>query len=106
KTRTELVGEEHGADRRDDEVAEHQEHPGDRDGARDHKAERHVEEKIPEVRIDARRFRLLGVQGDRHEFLAEGEMEEADDEVHDRRLEDEPRLYSEMLSIVYIQVII
>ena len=48
QARADAVGEQHRRHRRHDQIAEHQQHAGDRDRAGDDEAERGVEQEIPQ----------------------------------------------------------
>src|SRR6266852_6663207 len=78
KARTDAVGKKHGADARDDEIAEDKQDAGDGHRRSDDKSERSVEKKIPKAHVEAGLLGLVVVHGDEQEFLAEEEVKEAD----------------------------
>src|SRR5216684_1281709 len=87
KARTDAVGKKHGADARDDEIAEDKQDAGDGHRRSDDKSERSVEKKIPKAHVEAGLLGLVVVHGDEQEFFAEEEVKEADAAVEQSGLD-------------------
>ena len=83
-----LFGIQHGGNRRHDQVAEHQQHAGNRHRRGDDEAERGVEEEVPEPDRDALGFGAVRVHRDREEPPPEHVVKDADGAVQHRGLPD------------------
>src|SRR6266542_2402780 len=88
EARPEAFGEEHGGHRGDDQEAEHEENSRDRDRRSHDEPERYVEEEVPEADVEPLADGLRLVHRDQQEPPAEDVVEEADERVEGRRLED------------------
>ena len=86
QTPADAVGKEHGANAGNDQVAEHQQHAGDGHRRGHHKAERSVEEEVPEAHVEALLFGFVMVHGNGQKFLAKDKVEDADGAVEKSRL--------------------
>ncbi len=77
--RADVLGVQHRRDRRDDQVAEHQQHAGDRDRRRHDEAERGIEQEVPQPDVAGRSASAVVVaHRDRQERLAEDVVKSAD----------------------------
>src|SRR5579864_1241211 len=81
QTRADAVGKQHGADGRNDQVAEHQQHAGDRHRRGHDETEGSVKEEVPEADVDSLSLGLGGVGRNQEKFVPENVMEEADGTV-------------------------
>src|SRR5438270_139673 len=75
------VGKQHGADGGNDQVAEHQQHAGDRHGRGHDETEGSVKKEVPEPDVDSLPLGFGGVGGNQEKFVPENIMEEADGTV-------------------------
>ncbi len=82
------IGVQHRGNRRHDEVAEHQQHAGNRHRRGDHEAERRVEQEVPEPDRDPFGLRPFGIHRDRQKLVAKHVVEDSDCAVQKRGLPD------------------
>src|SRR5215469_12657886 len=75
------VGKQHSADGGNDQVAEHQQHAGDRHGRGHDETEGSVKKEVPEPDVDSLPLGLGGVGRNQEKFVPENVMEDADGTV-------------------------